>query len=334
MGIDYEPLDINEIRAEAKRVSSESGGGLDNEYLQKFVRMPDRDGFVMMRFLPKKKGQRLYCATRIHTLTNPTTNQKKTYHCPRELTKNDNGAETWRGECIICKYYSDLWQKSEGLSGKEQENLQNKARELKPIERYYYNVIVRSEVDPKNKATATNVGPKIYSCGKQVHGKILRAITGDEAAGEKALGDITHPKTGCDFRLVKKVVKSGNREYPNYDFSKFEEESPAGTSEELESWFGNLNDLSALRKLKTSEEIKHGLRVHTGMIVEGDSAGELDEFYSKSPVQTAAKSAESVITGSDVIREEVLVSKKASKSVISEDESLADDDFLKQLDGI
>ena len=334
MSIDYEPIDINEIRQEAKRIGSEGNGGADSEYLQKFVKMPDRDGFVLMRFLPKKKGQRLYCITRIHTLTNPTTNQKKTYHCLREPVDTDKGKQ-WRGDCIICKYYSDLWQKSEGMSGKEQENMQNKARELKPVERYYYNVIVRSETDYKTKSTQTNVGPKIYSCGKQVHAKIVRAILGDEAAGEKELGDITHPTTGRDFRLVKKVVKSGNKEYPNYDFSKFEDQSPAGTPEELENWLNNLNDLSSLRKVKTQEELKHALRVHTGMIVEGDSSGELDEFYAKPSVQVAAKSApESVVSGADSIREEVFSSKKAAKDVIGEDESLADDDFLKQLDNI
>lgn len=335
MGFDYEPLDINEIRQEAKRVNSEGNNGADSEYLQKFVRMPDRDGFVMMRFLPKKKGQDLFCATRVHTLTNPTTNQKKTYHCLRNLVDTEKGKQ-WRGDCIVCKYYSDLWQKSEGMSGKEQENLQNKARELKPVERYYYNVIVRSETDPKTKTTNSNVGPKIYSCGKQVHAKILRAILGDEAAGEKSLGDITHPKNGRDFRLVKKVVKSGNREYPNYDFSKFEEESSAGSPDELERWFNNLNDLQSLRKTKTQEELKHALRVHTGMIVEGESSGELDEFYAKSPVQhSSAKPAiETVVSGSDTIREEVLTQKHVAKSVISDDESLADDDFLKQLDEI
>ncbi len=336
MGIDYEPLDLNEIKNEVNRINSPTAGNSTDEYLQKFVKMPDRDGYVMMRFLPRKKGQKLFCVTRVHTLTNPTTNQKKTYHCPRELQANDKGIEAWRGDCIICKYYSDLWQKSELLSGKDQEALQAKARELKPVERYYYNVIVRSETDPKTRSTLTNVGPKIFSCGKQVHGKIMMAIRGDKTIGEEGLGDITHPTQGRDFRLVKKVVKSGSREYPNYDNSKFENVSETGTSEELEKWLNNLNDLCGLRKLKTSDELKQALRVHTGMVVEGNqSPNELDEFYEQRPVQVAATAAsEKVVSGSNVVKEEILSSKKIANDVIGEDESLVDDDFMKQLDGM
>lgn len=339
MALDFEPLDLNEIKKEAKRMSSENSYSND-EYYAKYVRLPERDGFVLMRFLPRKKGQKLYCVTRIHTLNNPTTNQKRIFHCPKNEVDTDKGKQ-WRGDCIICKYYSDLWQKSDGLSGKEQEDMRNDARALKPIERYYYNVIVRSEIDPKTKTTGTNVGPKIYSCGKQIHAKIVRAINGDEDAGEKALGDITHPNNGRDFRLVKKVVKSGNREYPNYDFSKFEDVSAAGTMEELEKWLSSLHDLQALRILKTPEELKHALRVHCGMIVEGEQDNSLDEFRQargeSRPSENISRS--NVISPSslaaDSVNEEVLSSKKASKSVASEEtESLADDEFLKELDGL
>lgn len=337
MGFDYEPLDLNELKKESKRVNSESNTGQNEEYFAKYVRLPDRDGFVLMRFLPKRKGQKLYCVTRIHTLNNPTTNQKRIYHCPKTLTDTDRGPQ-WRGDCIICKYYSDLWQKSDGLAGKDQEDMRNSARELKPVERYYYNVIVRSEVDPKNKSiVGTNVGPKIYSCGKQVHAKILRAIFGDEAAGEKELGDITHPTTGRDFRLVKKVVKSGNREYPNYDFSKFEEVSSSGTSEELEKWLTNLQDLQSLRVIKSGDDIKHALRVHCGMIMEGQQDDSLDEFRNSSGSSSKSTlSSSNVISGSDSIDEEILSVKKTAKVVSKTDDSasLADDDFLKELEGI
>jgi hypothetical protein len=347
MSLDFEELDVNELRSESKRVNSEStggGGGYSDEYLEKFVRLPERDGFVLMRLLPKRKGQKLYCATRTHMLTNPTTRQKKSIHCPKVLTSTDKG-DMWKGECIICKYYSDLWQKSDSCSGKEQEDLQNKARELKPLERYYYNVIVRSESDPKNKSVVnTNVGPKIYSCGKQVHARILRAILGDEAAGEKGLGDITNPTTGRDFRLVKKVVKSGNREYPNYDHSKFEDVSSAGTPAELEKWLSNLNDLQGLRKLRTVDEMKHALRVHVGMVVEGDRSAdsELDEFRNAdaSMLKSArssqgSNSSSSVISGADNINEEAIKPKPSAKSAIEDDStSLADEEFMKDLEGI
>lgn len=340
MGIDYEELDLNEIRNEHKRLSQDNQGAANDEYIKTYVRMPERDGFVSMRILPRKKGQKLFCATRIHTLTNPTTGQKRTYHCPKEFSKDAaTGREYWRGDCIICKVYHDTWQKSETLSGKEQENMQNRARELKPLERYYYNVIVRSEKDNRTGQTTTNVGPKIFSCGKQVHAKIMLAIAGDDSTGEKSLGDITHPVTGRDFRLIKKVVKSGPREYPNYDNSKFEEASSAGTSEELERWLSNLHDLTQQRKLKNAEELKHALRVHTGMVTEGTQDTELEEFRSGMGVPASASpktpaAIETIVAGAEKVREESLTPKQSAKSVVGEDESLADDEFLKELEGI
>lgn len=321
---DYEALDLSEIQNEYQRVSAEPGSQGGDDYLQKFVRLPERDGYVLLRILPKKKGGKLFCATRVHTLTNPATRKSKSYHCPRELTQTSRGPR-WMGDCIICKYYSDMWQKSEdaNLSGKAKEDLQNEARKLKPVERYYYNVIVRSEKD-KDGNTQKNVGPKIYSCGKTVHAKIMRAIIGDETAGEPALGDVTNPKTGRDFRVVKKVVKGGGgAEYPNYDNSKFDDVTPAGSPTEFDKWIDNMHDLLSLRDIRNTDELKHALKVHLGMVQEGaeSSSSELDEF--KSNVQKP----------SSTVKEELAVA-TSSVSSSDDDEILADDDFMKELDSM
>lgn len=331
MATEYEGLDLAELQSEYQRVSAEPGATSNgDDYLQKFVRLPERDGYTLMRILPKKKGGKIWCATRVHTLVNPTTKSKRTFHCPKNLMHTAKG-ERWEGECIICKVYSDTWQKSESLHGKAQEDCRTAARALKPVERYYYNVIVRSERD-KDGNIKKNVGPKIYSCGKTVHTKILRAILGDESAGEKPLGDVTHPTTGRDFRVVKKVVKGGGgAEYPNYDNSKFDDVSPAGSPEELSTWMENLNDLQALRVIKTPDELKHALRVHLGMIKEGDSSGddELSEF------RQAGKPTSSV-SNTEKIREELAVTTSESKasSTDEDDEPMADDDFMKQLESM
>lgn len=328
MSIDFEPLDLSSIQKEVKRINSSEGA--ENEFMQQFVRMPEREGFVLMRLLPRKKGwQQFFSATRIHTLTNPSTGRRTQYHCPRELTKDASGKESWRGDCIICSLYHNMWQKSERLVGKDQENLQNQARELKPLERYYYNVIVRSESDGKG-GTLKNTGPKIFSCGKQVHTKIMLAIQGDPVTGEKGYGDITRPDVGRDLRLVKKVSKSGSREFPNYDNSKFEEPSVAGTQEEMERWFSNLIDLKMLRKLKSPDELKHALRIHCGMVVEEES-NDLNEFYGQAVRQAASSSASMSAAGADKIREEDIAPKQAPQKAKSEDESMADEDFLKEL---
>jgi len=334
MGTDYEALDLNELMAEAKRVNEEPGSNQGNaDYLEKFVKLPERDGFVTLRILPKKKGVPLFCVTRVHTLYNPTTRQKKTYHCPKNLAKTDKG-DRWQGDCIICRYYSELWQRSEGETGKAQEELQNQARAIKPVERYYYNVIVRSEKD-KDGSVRKNVGPKIYSCGKTVHAKILRAIIGDKTAGEEGLGDVTHPKTGRDFRVVKKVVRGGGgAEYPNYDNSKFEDATPAGSPDELQVWLEKSHDLQALRAIKNPDELKHALRVHLGMVKEGDAGvdDELAEF--RAATVTSAKTQ----PAKETFREELAVSssstpaaKTPAASSDDADEVMADSDFLKEL---
>lgn len=320
MPLDFEPLDLAEITAESTRVNSEPNAR--NDDASPFVRLPERDGFVMLRFLPRKKGGKLYCATRLHRLTNFYEPDKaKSLHCPRELTKTDRG-EQWRGDCVICRYYSDLWSRSERAAGKEAEALQNQARSIKPVERYYYNVIVREEKDKQGKVLK-NVGPKIYSCGKTVHAKILRAITGDPMVGEKPLGDITHPINGRDFRLIKKVVKGGGgNEYPNYDLSKFEDVSPLGDMDDMERWIANLHDLSALRVVLDEEALRHELRVHLGMIREEGSSDDLAEFRGGAVLRQPEAAVREELTTPSAPREEV----KAA-----EDQVLADDDFINEL---
>jgi len=336
MALDYEPLDMAEVATEAERVNAEPGATGNTDFLDKFVKLPDRDGFVLMRILPRKKGQKLYCATRTHRLTNPSeTNpnkRSKSLHCPKELVMTDRGPR-WQGECIICKYYSDLWQKSEKLSGKAQEDLQQKAREIKPVERYYYNVIVRQEKQ-KDGTFLKNVGPKIYSCGKTVHAKIMRAIVGDQTAGEKPLGDITHPTNGRDFRLVKKVVKGGGgAEYPNYDNSKFEEVSPLGEMDDMQGWLANLHDLQALRVLKDEETLKRELKVHLGLIKEEGAKDDLAEFRDGGG---SSNLSASTVEAEETVREELTTKPEAAKAEAkkSEDDVLADDDFMKELEGM
>lgn len=329
----YEAIDIAALQSEYARISAEPGANTSSDYLDKFVRLPEREGFTLMRILPRVSGGVLYCATRVHTLINPTTGRKSTFHCHRNLVPSSGGkAPKWQGDCIICKYYSDLWAKSESLNGKAKDDMQNQARAIKPVERYYYNVIVRSEKD-KEGIMQNNVGPKIYSCGKTVHEKILRAILGDDVAGEKPLGDITHPVTGRDFRVVKKVVKSGKDEYPNYDNSKFDDASPAGTPEEFESWMDNLNDLKALRSLKTPDELKHALRVHCGMIKEGEANQEDDELNEF----RAAANRSTVSAPVEKVREDLAVTTTTeSKPASSSDDEgiLADDEFMKELESM
>lgn len=320
----FEPLDMAEMELESHRVNAETNEN-SNSFLNNFVKLPERDGYLLLRILPRQKGKKLYCATRTHRLINPSevnpARKAKSHHCPKVLTMTDRGP-AWRGECIICKYYSDLWQKSEALTGKAQEDLQNQARAIKPVERFYYNVIVRQE-QQKDGTFLKNVGPKIYSCGKTVHAKILRAITGDEKAGEKPLGDISHPITGRDFRLVKKMTRSGKNEFASYDNSKFEDISVLGEPDQVEQWLANLHDLQALRLVKDEDFLKHELKVHLGLIKVEGSSDDLAEFRvgeNKSDLSM------------ETVREELVSKPVVSSDVRSDEEVLADADFMKELE--
>lgn len=335
--MDYEPVDMAAIAAEANRVTEPAANNNNNEdFLAKFVKIPAQDGYVVMRILPRKRGKNIYCATRTHRLIDPFDPEKsRSVHCPRELVKsfkNGKEIETWRdvgdNKCIVCKYYSDLWAKSETLNGKAQVDLQNKARSIKPVERYYYNVIVRQQKN-KDGVMETNVGPLIFSCGKTVHARIMRAFTGDALAGEDSLGDITNPVTGRDFRLVKKLVKGANgAEYPSYDNSKFTDPLPLGDNDDVEAWLAAMHDLQALRVLKDEENMKQQLKWHLGLVQEetrsSPSLLDSDEFRKPSERQPDAEIREELVTKAP----------QTTTAVVEEEDPMVDEDFMKVLDDL
>jgi hypothetical protein len=246
----FESMDIDEIKKEADRVNK-----TNQNYLDTYVKMPEGTGFVVVRFLPKLKGKGLWCSTRIHSING------KNFHCLRNLV-TEGSKSSWRseptGDCPVCQAYNSLWEQIKKTdNGSERAKLEAKARAIKPVERYYWNVIVRSEVDPKTQEMRKNVGPKILSIGKTLHGMILESIRGNELMGKEALGDVTDPRKGRDFKIMKKVVKgSGGAEYPNYDQSVFVDPTPAGNTEDLRTWLTNIHDLQALRKLTNRDEIQ------------------------------------------------------------------------------
>lgn len=348
MTIQYEEMDLAEIQKEYNKFASSAPVSKD-EYLQKFVRLPMGEGYKIIRLLPRvSKGDKFYSVTRLHTLINPSVRDSsgkpvsKSYHCPNQPEEQPNGKVYWKGNCVVCRYYHDLWKQSLELSGKAQEDMQNKARALKPQERYYMNAIEREE--DKEGNVVANVGPRIYSCPKTVFEKIYRAMAGDKLTGEKPLGDVTHPTKGRDFRIVKKIVKvagpgGSQREYPNYDKSKFGEVSDAGTPEELEKWLENLHDLQAMRDVKSDEELRHALRVHLGLVRDdgGSKSNEdLDEFRNVSQTQNQASQTSQA---SETVREDLAVSSSTNttsedtpSATASIDDLLADDDFLRDME--
>jgi hypothetical protein len=305
-------LNLNDLRAEHARLKDE---GQKGDYLKNFVKMPEGKGSVTLRLLPPAKAgmfgrdnNPFYQWTRIHRVNG------KSLHDPRVMIDG-----RWVGENPIGEYLKWLWKESEEKPADEQLKMRTLYRAIKPIERYYYNCIVREEVDDKGVVNK-NVGPKILSIGKTLHQMILRGICGDEELGEEGYGDVTDIKIGRDFKVMKTIRRSGNDTYPNYDQSRFLDPSPLGAPDEVEVWLNELHDLVSLRILKTPQEIDHELQVHLGL--KSDSETSFDPTkYQKQPDSVP------------VVDVEVdMVDEKATDEVETDStRELAADDFLSKI---
>ena len=317
-------LDLDELAGENERLKDGNAGN----FLDNFVRMPEGAGHVLLRLLPPaEKGMfgraknPFYMLTRTHRVNN------KSLHCRKEFV---NGK--WVGDCEICNYCRWLWTESEKKGPEESKRLQDQYRAIKAMERYYYNAIVRQQYNKDTGEMEKNVGPKVFSIGKTLHSMIIKSIVGDPNMDEKPLGDVTNPTRGRDFKLIKTIRQSGSSSYPNYDTSKFMDESPLGTPEEVEKWFNNLHDLVSLRIVKTNEELKHELKVHLGLVTPTDTKGGFNTSdysdVSSVPVSPVAPSLAEVKKEAPKITE--MVKPKVDSDSIG-GKPLIDDDFMNEL---
>jgi len=257
-------LNLEELAAENQRLTNDSDGFLDQ-----FVHIPDKGCTVPLRLLPPEKGGKLFQYNRVHSI-----NGRKV-HCPRTLR---NGKFDRSVPCPICEYYQSLWKQADRLDREgrkdEADALKDEARQIKPVERYYYNAIVRRATD-KDGEIKRNVGPKILSVGKTVHKKIIQSIVGDETGS--GFGNITDTQRGRDFNICKEL-KGGFAEYGSSRCAM--EPSPLGTAEEIERWRGNVHDLSKLRNPKSVEELEREIAIYKN-IIQDDSEFDLEAIRQK-----------------------------------------------------
>jgi hypothetical protein len=251
---DMTPADLG-IESLDEKIYAKESAGSDN-----YVRLPEKDGFVILRFLPKLKNREFFVAARIHRL-GAYPNSKSVF-CPHILTQTARG-ERWLADskrpCPICKKYNEMWEQINKMTNTvEAEKAKDVARSIKPAERFYYNVIVRQQVNSKTKTLETNVGPKIYSCPKQVQTIIRESIQGSEVSGRRKLGDVANIATGRDFRLVKQI-KGGT--YPDYGQSSFEDVSPLGTDAEIRNWVSSYHDIEKIPVFLSYEEMEKSLKL-------------------------------------------------------------------------
>lgn len=326
----FDALDMDELLVEDRRLSTQPGG----EFMDNFVRMPEGNGFVTVRLMPPAKGKKFFCATRTHRVNG------KSIHCTRVLNGGKWVDPDPTKPCVICKYYGDLWKRSEKEEGAVQAATQAAARDIKPVERYYYNAIVRHQVNPKTQEVEKNVGPKILSVGKTLHQRIIRAIVGDPANDEKPLGDVTHPTNGRDFKIVKRLKGQGKDAYPYYDESKFLDPSPLGDPDQVAKWMDGLHDLQSLRKLLPREEMVLELKKHLGIIKDETVGYDPNEFSTNgapaasveqrvaAATQTQAAPARPLPTQVEVRKPEVTASPAPAGK------ALADNEFMDELNSL
>jgi hypothetical protein len=332
---EFGSLNLEEMAGEDTRLHTSAGG---NNFLDQFVPMPDvkpgQTGSVTLRVLPPVKGGRLFQYNRVHTM-----NGRKV-HCPRPLA---NGKWDRNVACPICDYYSGLWRQADKLDkaghGAEADKLKDEARDIKPVERYYYNAIVRSlTIDGETK---TNVGPRILSVGKILHKAIIRAIVGDDNDPESKLGNITDLKNGFDF-VIRKEVTPGEG-FPKYDRSAFARTtSPTGDPAEIKRWVDALHDLTKLRNPKDLEVLEKELAIHRGLIADDTEAFNTEEFDAKWKAKANEDVQElmehtpgGVAVPADVpaaTATETTEAPAETAAAPAEDLNIEDDDFLSQLD--
>lgn len=304
MADDYEldTLDINDIGREADRLNKEQSSTNDN-----YVRMPEKDGFVLLRLLPKLKGKPFFHAVRIHRLGEYPN--AKTIFCTRKLTRTPRGdrwiATSPENDCPICREYNGMWERSKKMHPNQAKGLQELARSIKPIERYYYNCIIRSQLNPKTNNVETNIGPKIFSCGKTIHNIICLSISGNETTGKKPLGDIAHPVSGRDFKCVKVVRGAGG--YPNYDQSFFEDPSPLGTKDQISNWLSAYHDLEAIPVFLPVEQMEVALSSFlNGGVEPAAVSSKPTPSKAAAPKTTAPKVDDSILEGvEDLIDDDI-----------------------------
>ena len=316
-------LDILGLQEEANRLKKGNQNN-NTDYLSNFVKFPEGAGAITIRLLgPATKGMfdrevsPFYQDTRLHRVNG------KSIHCPKEYDKKN---KKYTGTCRICEYYSWLWQESEKQKDpKQRDEMQAKARAIKPVPRYYFNCIVRQERQDDG-SVLENVGPKVLSIGETIFKKIITGITGDVDLDEKGYGDVTDIVSGRDFKIIKTIKKSGDNEYPNYDNSKFLDVSPLGTPDQVKLWLASVHDLKSHRILKPEEELKIELKKHLGLIKDEVGSGGFD------PSEYAAPVEETVVRTTPSVSERTTTLPVESTTSVVDDN--VDDEFLNSLRNI
>lgn len=255
-------LDMSALNEELRRVTTDKKPGAVKKtgtYLDKFVKMPKGDGYVTLRLLPPLPGQKLpFASCRVHNMGTPE--KANNLYCGR----TSQGGK-WVGDCFLCEYYNHLYRLADAARAKGEENLADqlvaKAQFIKPQEKYYYNAIVKNSNPPTGQTEED--GPLIYSCGVTLHAFILEAVMGNKEMDKDSKGNVFHPQKGRNLQVVKKMKPGGK--FPDYSGCEWKDVSLLSKDEsKVQNWLANLNDVFALKKVVSVEEMKRAIRIFEG----------------------------------------------------------------------
>ena len=226
-------IDLEALRRKHEELTNPANAAQSNsDFLKKFYQIPE--GTNAVRVLPwRDEEKEFYAETKIHRVPQGESGVRNV-HC-RKI----------HGEaCPLCDLYYGLWK----TGRKEDEDL---ARQIKPRARYYMNILDRMSGDVK-----------ILSIGVIIFKKIIGAMLDPD------FGDITDPKNGHDFKIVKEM----EGQWPKYDQSQPRPKSSAlGTKAEVASILDSLHEVHELVKLEDYDTVKQSAESLVGNSVQGSS---------------------------------------------------------------
>ena len=243
-------INLDELRRKHEELSGTAKANSNQSFLDSFLRL--EEGTNLIRILPwKDEDKQFYAETKIHRVE-MNDGMAKNFHCRKVHNK----------ECPLCDTYYALWKKS---TDKDDE-FANKARLIKARERYYMNVVSRTDNGDQPV--------KILSVGVMVFKKIIGTMLDED------FGDITDLQSGHDFKIVK--VMEGM--WPKYDQSQPRPKPEvAGSDKSIAVWMDSLHDIHALVRLEEYTAVKEAAEAVFPLTENRpvESSGEEDNEYLK-----------------------------------------------------
>jgi len=219
-------INLDKIREKFEKLNKKSGFNSESFLILK-------EGTTVIRILPYRSPERstddnFYYDFKAHTVSEDFKDPNSKFICLRSIDQ----------DCPICSFYKSLW----STKSEADEAL---ARKIKPVDRFYMNVLVRNTPGEEGIEKV-----KILSCGKMLMNKVFGIILDQDyitVEGQESYSILDLHK-GRDF----KIVMTKEKNWPRFDQSMPRPNtSPVAKSEgELEAVLSQLHNLPSLVKVK------------------------------------------------------------------------------------